>query len=92
MSIADLPLLILLAPLAAGTVIGLFGRKLGPKVSHLGVAAEVIAFALSLVLLHEVTITRPTNDTGFALAGRHVVIELVRRSAIRRDVGAYFGD
>lgn len=59
MSISDLPLLILLAPLAAGTVIGLFGRKLGPKVSRLGVAAEVIAFALSLVLLYEVTIRGP---------------------------------
>ena len=59
MSISDLPLLILLAPLAAGTVIGLCGRTLGPKVARLGVAAEVIAFALSLVLLYEVTIRGP---------------------------------
>ena len=92
MSIADLPLLILLAPLAAGTVIGLFGRKLGPKVSHLGVAAEVIAFALSLVLLYEVTTRGPQTTQVSPAPDGDVVIELVHRSAIRRDVGAYFGD
>jgi len=47
--------LILVAPLAAGLIIGFLGRALGPKVCWIGVVAEVIAFALSLVALYEVT-------------------------------------
>lgn len=55
MSFPDYPILILLAPLLAGIFIGLFGARLGPKVARLGVAAEVLAFALSLLALYEVT-------------------------------------
>lgn len=55
MSFSDYPILILLAPLLAGAFIGLFGTKLGPRVARLGVAAEVLAFALSLVALYQVT-------------------------------------
>ncbi len=49
------PVLILLSPLAAGFIIGLLGRAMGPKAVRLGVAAEVISFALSLLVLYEVT-------------------------------------
>jgi NADH-quinone oxidoreductase subunit L len=49
------PLLILLAPLAAGVIVGLKGTAIGPKASRLGVTAELIAFVLALVLLIEVS-------------------------------------
>lgn len=55
----DYPALILLAPLAAGLIIGLLGSAFGQKVGRVGVAAEVIAFALSLLLLYEVTARGP---------------------------------
>jgi NADH-quinone oxidoreductase subunit L len=48
--------LILLAPLAAGLIIGLLGCRTGAKVAWIGVAAEVIAFTLSLLVLYEVTV------------------------------------
>jgi NADH-quinone oxidoreductase subunit L len=53
------PVLILLSPLAAGLIIGLLGRAIGPKAVRLGVAAEVISFALSLLVLYEVTTRGP---------------------------------
>jgi NADH-quinone oxidoreductase subunit L len=53
------PALILLLPLAAGLIIGLLGRAIGPKAGRLGVAAEAIAFALSLLFLYEVTTGEP---------------------------------
>ena len=53
------PVFILLAPLAAGLIVGVLGRTIGPKVVRIGVAAEVIAFVLSLVLLYEVTTRGP---------------------------------
>jgi NADH-quinone oxidoreductase subunit L len=53
------PVLILLSPLAAGLIIGLLGRAIGPKAVRLGVAAEVISFALSLLVLYEVTARGP---------------------------------
>ena len=65
--LSDLPLLILLAPLAGGTVIGLCGRTLGPKISRVGVAAEAFAFALALIVLYEV-IARGPLTIHFALA------------------------
>ena len=63
MSFHDYPLLILLAPLAAGPIVGLLGQSLGPKISRVGVAAEVIAFALSLVVLYEVTARGPQTNS-----------------------------
>jgi NADH-quinone oxidoreductase subunit L len=57
--LAYYPVLILLSPLAAGLIIGLLGRALGPKAARLGVAAEVISFALSLLVLYEVTTRGP---------------------------------
>src|SRR5688572_27335732 len=51
--------LIILAPLAAGLIVGLLGRALGPKAGRIGVAAEVISFALSLLVLYEVTTSGP---------------------------------
>ena len=54
-----LPALILLAPLTAGLVIGLFSRPLGPKVCRIGVAAEIIAFAVALAVLYDVTTAGP---------------------------------
>jgi NADH-quinone oxidoreductase subunit L len=53
------PVFILLAPFAAGLIVGVLGRSIGPKVARIGVAAEVMAFALSLVLLYEVTTRGP---------------------------------
>ena len=53
------PVLILLAPLAAGLIVGVLGRSVGPKVAVIGVAAEVMAFVFSLVLLYEVTTHGP---------------------------------
>jgi NADH-quinone oxidoreductase subunit L len=66
MSFPDYPLLILLAPLAAGLIVGLLGSTLGPKISRVGVAAEVLAFALSLIVLYEVTARGP-QTIHFAL-------------------------
>ncbi len=57
--LAYYPALILLLPLAAGLIIGLLGRTLGPKAVRIGVAAEVISFALSLLVLYEVTTRGP---------------------------------
>jgi NADH-quinone oxidoreductase subunit L len=59
MMFPDYPVLILLAPLAAGLIVGLLGRAIGPKICRIGVAAEVIAFALSLLVLYEVTTGGP---------------------------------
>ena len=59
MTFRSYPVFILLAPLAAGLIVGLFGRAIGPKASRIGVAAEVIAFALSLLILFEVTTRGP---------------------------------
>src|SRR5918994_1716184 len=56
------PVLILLSPLAAGLIIGLLGRAIGPRAARIGVAAEVISFALSLQVLYEVT-TRGSQTT-----------------------------
>jgi NADH-quinone oxidoreductase subunit L len=60
------PVFILLAPLAAGLIIGLLGSAFGQKVGRVGVAAEVIAFALSLLLLYDVTGNGPQT---FYLSG-----------------------
>ena len=49
------PIFIFLAPLAAGLIVGLMGRENGVKAGRIGVAAEAIAFALSLLLLYDVT-------------------------------------
>jgi NADH-quinone oxidoreductase subunit L len=46
---------ILAAPLAAGLIIGLSARAIGPRIVRVGVAAEVIAFVLALFLLFDVT-------------------------------------
>jgi NADH-quinone oxidoreductase subunit L len=54
-NLVDYPLLIPIVPLAAGLIIGLFGRALGPKSCRIGVAAEAIAFALAVLVLYEVT-------------------------------------
>jgi NADH-quinone oxidoreductase subunit L len=57
-----LPMLIiyiLAAPLAAGIVIGLFGRAFGPKVCRLGVAAELFSLALAVFVLYGVTADGP---------------------------------
>ena len=55
----NFPAIILLAPLLAALLIGLLARPLGAKVSRIGVAAEVAAFALSLAVLYEVTNNGP---------------------------------
>ena len=55
------PICILLAPLLSGIIIGLFGRVLGPRLGRVGVAFDVIAFALSLFLLYETTVRGPQS-------------------------------
>ena len=47
------PLLILLAPLTAGLIVGLRGRALGQTASRIGAAADALAFTLALLLLFE---------------------------------------
>src|SRR6185295_18628127 len=49
------PVFILLAPLVAGLIIGLFGRALGPKLGRIGIVADAIALVLALLLLFEVS-------------------------------------
>lgn len=44
-----------MAPLAAGLVVGLGGRKFGPKIARIGAAAEVIAFFVGLAALYDAT-------------------------------------
>jgi NADH-quinone oxidoreductase subunit L len=51
--------LIILAPLAAGLIVGLSGRTMGRKVGRVTVAAEVLSFALALFILYEVTTSGP---------------------------------
>ena len=53
------PVLILAAPLAAGLIIGLLGRALGPKIGRIGVGAEIISFALAILVLYETTTHGP---------------------------------
>jgi NADH-quinone oxidoreductase subunit L len=48
------PLLVVLAPLAAGLAIAPLGALMGKRVSRIGVIAEVFAFVLSLYLLYHV--------------------------------------
>lgn len=60
MSLSDYPLLVILtAPFAAGLVIGFGGRRIGPKVASVGVAAEAIAFLLALGMLYNATAFGP---------------------------------
>jgi NADH-quinone oxidoreductase subunit L len=51
--------IILLAPLLAGLVLGLLGRGIGMKAGRIGVAAEVFALTLALLLLFEVITSGP---------------------------------
>src|SRR6185369_1822660 len=57
--LAYYPVLILLAPLTAGLITGLAGQALGAKVGRIGVAAALISFTLSLVVLYDVTTYGP---------------------------------
>lgn len=59
MIVSNYPALILAAPLAAGLIVGLLGRAIGARVGRIGVAAEVMAFVLSLLVLYEVTTGGP---------------------------------
>ncbi|HEY7163126.1 MAG TPA: proton-conducting transporter membrane subunit [Candidatus Binatia bacterium] len=56
---ASYPIYILLAPLAWGFLVACLGRSFGPKAARIGVVFEVIAFALSLFLLFDVTTGGP---------------------------------
>ncbi len=72
------PVLILLSPLVAGLIIGVLGRAIGPKSSRIGVAAGVISFALSLLVLYEVTTRGPQTihlspwSDGILQLGLHI--------------------
>ncbi len=72
------PVLILLSPLAAGLIIGLLGRAIGPKAGQVGVAAEMISFAFSLLVLYEVTTRGPQTihlspwSDGILQLGLHI--------------------
>src|SRR3989304_783240 len=51
------PILVVLAPLMAGLIIGLLGSLIGQKVYRIGVLAQVVALGVSIQILYEV-ITR----------------------------------
>src|SRR6187401_511211 len=83
--------IILLAPLLAGLVLGLLGRGIGMKAGRIGVAAEVFALTLALLLLFEViaggprTIQMPGWAAGLQFAfyiDRLSVVMLVHIAAI----------
>jgi NADH-quinone oxidoreductase subunit L len=61
MTASHYPLLIPLAPLAASLIIAFLGRHIGWKVSRIGVAAQVVALAVSLKTLHEVISVGPVS-------------------------------
>ena len=53
------PLLILLAPLLGGLIIGVFGGILGSKLAWIGVLAEALALAVSVYVLYGVIAAGP---------------------------------
>lgn len=76
--------LILLAPLAAGLIVGLVGCRTGAKIALIGVVAEVIAFALSLLVLYEVT-TRGSQTVQLWASGDGILqfsLQLDRLSSV----------
>jgi len=66
MMFSNYPLLILLAPLTAGLIMGLMGNAIGHKAGRVGVAAEAVSLALSVMLLYDVTSRGPQT---YYLAG-----------------------
>jgi NADH-quinone oxidoreductase subunit L len=64
------PLLIILAPLLAGLMIGPFGGLIGKKVYRIGVLAHVIAFGLALCLFYEVVALGPQIFDVFPYTGQ----------------------
>ena len=52
-------ILIILAPLAAGVIIGLLGPAIGRKAERVGVAANVVALGVALYVLSQVTAGDP---------------------------------
>ena len=75
--------IILLAPLLAGLVLGLLGRGISMKAGRIGVAAEVFALTLALLLLFEVIAGRPRTIQmpGWA-AGLQFAFYIDRLSAV----------
>ncbi|HKY06815.1 MAG TPA: proton-conducting transporter membrane subunit [Candidatus Binatia bacterium] len=67
------PLLILFAPLAAGLIVGLLGNVIGHKVARVGVAAEAVSLALSLLLFYDVTTGGP--QTSYLGSRRDGILE-----------------
>ena len=61
MILSNYPLLILVAPLLAGLLIGPLSELMGKKVARIGVIAEVFAFFLSLYLLYHVVASGPQS-------------------------------
>lgn len=53
------PLLIFLAPLAAGLITAFFGGLIGQKAHRIGVSAQVIALVVSVQILHRVVTQGP---------------------------------
>ncbi|HVO92610.1 MAG TPA: proton-conducting transporter membrane subunit [Terriglobales bacterium] len=78
------PFLILAAPLVAGIVLGFLGNALGQKAARVGAVAEVISFALSLVLLYDVTARGPQTFhlTGWDGAAWQPGLYIDRLSAV----------
>ena len=74
----------LLAPLLGGLVLALSGRGAGVKVARIGVAAEVLALALSLLLFFEVTSGGPrTIQAPWSFAeALHFAFYIDRLSAV----------
>lgn len=80
----DYPVFILAAPLAAGLIIGLFGSAIGSKLARLGVAAEVIALVLALLLLFDVTASgaRTVDFSGWTGGFLHFNLHADRLAAV----------
>lgn len=53
------PILIIIAPLAAAAIAGLFGRAMSQKVGRVGVAAGTLSLLTALVVLYQVTAQSP---------------------------------
>ena len=66
------PLLIPLAPLLAGVMMGLLGNRVGQKVYRIGVLGQVVALLASLLTLHTVTTRGAIHFPLFAPFGFYI--------------------
>jgi NADH-quinone oxidoreductase subunit L len=81
--IASYLLIILVAPLLAALVLGLVGRNASIKIARVGVAAEVLAFLLSVLLFIEIVTGGPrTLSSPWSISNVSFVFYIDRLSAV----------